>query len=135
MPTSPFTRTVAPDWEGFLRCITRKGEPERVHPIELFLDAEVKDAVCERFDLTADLDRGDPWYEQRREIALQRFLGYDYVLAGLEGLEMPYHEVVAEDTAGLARREGRAFIEKHFSREKVNRQVWDMYREVMGGRN
>jgi glycosyltransferase involved in cell wall biosynthesis len=32
-------------------------------------------------------------------------------------------------------REGRAFVEKHFSREKVNRQVWDMYREVMGGKN
>ena len=92
MTSSPFDRPAAPDWEGFLKCITRKGEPERVHPIELFLDAEVKDAVCERFDLTADLDRGDPWYEQKREIALQRFLGYDYVLAGLKGLEMLYHE-------------------------------------------
>ncbi len=113
MTSSPFDRTVAPDWEGFLRCITRKGESARVHSIELFLDAEVKDAVCERFDIGRDLDRGDPFWEQTREIALQRFLGYDYVLAGLEGLEMPYHEVLAEDTAGLARREGRAFIDQH----------------------
>jgi uroporphyrinogen decarboxylase len=128
MASSPFDRTIAPDWEGFLKCITWGGEPERVHPIELFLDAEVKDAVCERFDIAGDLDRGDPWYEQKREIALQRFLGYDYVLAGLEGLEMPYHEVVAEDTAGLARREGRAFIDQHTgpigSWEEFERYPW-----------
>ena len=31
-------------------------------------------------------------------------------------------------------RKGRAFIEKHFGREKVNRQVWGMYRELMEGR-
>lgn len=128
MASSPFDRTVDPDWEGFLGCITRRGEPGRVHTIELFLDAEVKDAVCERFDLAPDLDRGDPWFEQRREIALQRFLGYDYVLAGLEGLEMPYHEVVAEDTAGLARREGRAFIDQHTgpitSWEEFERYPW-----------
>lgn len=28
-------------------------------------------------------------------------------------------------------RQGRAFIEKHFSREKVNQQVWDMYHALM----
>lgn len=113
MARSPFDRSIAPDWEGLLECITRKGDPERVHPIELFLDAEVKDAVCERYDIDGNLDRGDPFREQKREIALQRFLGYDYVLASLEGLEMPYHEVLAQDTAGLARREGRAFIDQH----------------------
>jgi len=30
-------------------------------------------------------------------------------------------------------RKGRAFIEEHFSREKINRQVWEMYRGLMSG--
>ena len=29
---------------------------------------------------------------------------------------------------------GRAFVEKHFSREKVNRGVWDLYHELLSGR-
>jgi glycosyltransferase involved in cell wall biosynthesis len=29
---------------------------------------------------------------------------------------------------------GRRFVEKHFSREKVNRQVWELYRELLRGR-
>ena len=30
--------------------------------------------------------------------------------------------------------EGRAFVEKHFSRDEVNRKVWELYHELMGGR-
>jgi uroporphyrinogen decarboxylase len=128
MAGSPFDREATPDWEGFVKCLTRQGEPGRVHPIELYLDAEVKDAICARYDLGAGLERGDPWFEQKREIALQRFLGYDYVLAGLEGLEMPYKEVVTDDTAALARSDGRAFIDQHTgpiaSWEDLERYPW-----------
>ena len=103
-----FATDVSPDWEGLVRCIRRLGTPSRVHHIELFLDAEVQTAICERFGLLGDLDPGDHFYDQRRQIIIQRFLGYDYVRCGLEGLEMPLSRTSIEDTAGLQRDGGRA---------------------------
>jgi uroporphyrinogen decarboxylase len=110
---SPFSRGVSPDYGGLLRAIRREGTPERVHFIELFLDAEVKDEIAGRFGLLEDLDEGDPFFAQRREIALQRFLGYDHVLCGLEGLDMPLRRATAEDTAGLPREGGRSYVDEH----------------------
>jgi uroporphyrinogen decarboxylase len=84
-----------------------------VHHIELFLDPEVQDAVCERFDLAEGLNAGDPYYAQKKLVALQRFLGYDYVRCGLEAFEMPMHRMPIEDTASLQRAGGRSFVEEH----------------------
>ncbi len=78
MPKSPFAVDVTPDWEALVRCIRREGTPRRVHNIELFLDAEVQQAVCERYDLLDGLDISDPYFDLKRQIAIQRFLGYDY---------------------------------------------------------
>jgi uroporphyrinogen decarboxylase len=113
MTITPFEKPITPNWEGLLQCITRQGQPARVHNIELYLDGEVKDAVCARFGIADHLDANDPWYAQKREIAIQRFLGYDYVVAGPEGLEMPIHHVVAEDTAEMQRSGGRSFVDQH----------------------
>jgi len=109
--STPFTVHVQPDWEGLIRCIKREGTPNRVHHIELFLDLEVQAAICDRYDLLRDLDPQDPYFDLRRQITLQRFLGYDYVRCGLEGLEMPLHHTTTEDTAGLRRETGRTFME------------------------
>ena len=109
----PFTTHITPDWEALVRCIRREGTPARVHHIELFLDPEVQDAVCERFNLSEGLDSGDPYYAQKRLIALQRFLGYDYVRCGLQDFVMPMRRTSIEDTAGLQRESGRSFIEEH----------------------
>jgi len=111
--STPFTVHVQPDWEGLIRCIKREGTPNRVHHIELFLDLEVQAAICDRYDLLRDLDPQDPYFDLRRQITLQRFLGYDYVRCGLEGLEMPLHHTTTEDTAGLRRETGRTFMEEH----------------------
>jgi uroporphyrinogen decarboxylase len=113
MPASPFAKEITPDWESLVRCVARKGTPERVHNLELFLDEETKQAICTRYGLTENLSESDPAYLLRREIALQRFLGYDYVLCGLEGLEMPVNWLNAEDTAGNKREAGRDFINEH----------------------
>jgi uroporphyrinogen decarboxylase len=103
-----------PNWEGFLRCIKRQGTPDRVYNIELFLDAEVQTAVCARYpEILKGLDPADPAYPYRRQIALQRFLGYDFVRAGVEGYEMPLHRIKTEDTAALARAGGRNFQDEH----------------------
>ena len=113
MPTSPFCRTITPDWESLIQCVSRKGTPRRAHVLELFLDPEVKQAICERYGLLDGLDEDDPFFLQRREIALQRFLGYDYVLCGLERLDMPMYWHIARDTADLERETGRTFIDEH----------------------
>ena len=113
MTSSPFSAPVTPDWEGLLRCIRRAGTPARVHFIELFLDSEVQAAVCERFGLLDGLDPADPFFEQQRQVRLQRFLGYDYVRCGLEGLTFPLYRTPVDDTASLRRSGGRAYQDEH----------------------
>jgi uroporphyrinogen decarboxylase len=108
-----FSKPCKPDYESFLRCLKRMGTPKRVHHIELFLDWEVKQVLCERFNLLAGIDPDDPFFTQKMEIAIQRFLGYDYVVCGLEGMDMPVNYVVAEDTAVLKRPFGRVFTDLH----------------------
>ncbi len=107
MFTSPFQ----PDWEGLVDCILRRGTPRRVHHIELFLDGEVQDAILEAHHLLDGLDADDPYAAQKKQVRLQRFLGYDYVRQGVEGLEMPLHRIQAGDTAQLPREGGRSFVE------------------------
>ncbi len=110
---SPFSIPVTPDWRGLVQCIRREGEPARVHSIELFLDPEVQTHLCERYNLLDGLDPADPYFDQQRQVRLQRFLGYDYVRCGLEGLVFPLHRTAIDDTAGLKRSGGRAYQDEH----------------------
>lgn len=103
-------RPISPDWEAFVRCLRREGTPKRVHHIELFLDPEVQDTVCERFELIPDVARDDPFFTQKRHLAVQRFLGYDFVRASLDGMEMALQYEVADDTADLKRDGGRNYV-------------------------
>ncbi len=110
---SPFSENITPNWEGFLRCIRREETPERVYFIELLLDEEIKQAVASRFGLVGDVDRTDPFYLQKREIRVKRFLGYDYVRCGLDEIGMPFDWVSATDTADLKRTGGREYVDEH----------------------
>ncbi len=112
--TNPFfSRDIQPDFEGLIRCIRRDGLPNRVHFIELFLDGEMQQAVCDRFALAHGLDKSDPYFDLRRQIAIQRFLGYDYVRCGIDNFNMLVNRGVADDTAGLQRSGGRSFVDEH----------------------
>ena len=105
MSTFHFARPVQPDGEALVRCILRQGTPERVHHIELGLDPEVQKAICERFPhILQGLDAADPAYLHKAQIALQRFLGYDYLVAGVGGYVMPLNRVKTEDTAAWRER-------------------------------
>ena len=104
---------IQPDWPGLIDNILRKGTPRRVHHIELFHDQEIASAIVDRFDLAAGLDPGDEHYPHRCLIALQRFLGFDYVRTSLVDLPMPLHKRTAEDTAGLQRDGGRIYQDEH----------------------
>lgn len=102
-----------PDWEGLVGAIMRKGTPKRVYHVELYQDGEIRDAIAERFSLTEGLDRNDPWFEQKKHIAVQRFCGFDYVLAGLVDLPFPLKSTAIRDTAGLERKGGRNYQDEH----------------------
>lgn len=107
------TTDLPPNWEGLVRCIERQGTPDRVYFIELFIDEEVQGAICERFDLLGGLDSSDPFFKQKRLVALQRFLGYDYVRVGLDDWDMPLKRLSTQDTAELERAGGRRYMEEH----------------------
>jgi len=101
------------NWQGLIDNILRKGTPERAYHLELFHDREVMQAIVDRFDLVKDLSPDDPDFERRKAIALFRFLGFDYVRAGLVGLNFPLNREAIEDTATLKRDGGRAFMNEH----------------------
>lgn len=113
MQSTPFSVEVSPDWEALVRCIERRGTPERVHHIELFLDGEVQAAICERYGVLDGLGPGAPFADLERQVALQRFLGYDYVRCGLEDMDVPLKGALVEDTALLRREGGRSYMEEH----------------------
>ncbi len=102
-----------PDWEAFVRNILRKGTPDRVHHIELFHDGEVLVALADRFDLMAGVSRDDPHFGHKRLIAVNRFLGFDYVRVGLAGVDWKLHRQMTDDTADLARSGGRGYQDEH----------------------
>jgi uroporphyrinogen decarboxylase len=102
-----------PDWRALVAVVRRSGTPDRVHHIELFHDAEVVQAIADRAGLLRDCARDDPWYAQRRTLAVNRYLGFDYVRAGLVGQAWPFRRDVTEDTAALKRAGGRGYIDEH----------------------
>ena len=110
---SPFSVDVAPDWQGLLRCLGREAAPDRVYFIELLIDEEVKAEVAGRFGLIGGVEPDDPFYRQKRELRVKRFLGYDYVRCGLDEIGLPLDWVSAADTADLERRGGRKYLDEH----------------------
>ena len=89
-----------------MRCLRREGTPERTHFIELIIDYEVQEEICRRYGLLDGMDREDPFFTYQRQIVVQRFLGYDYVVVpGSVGesldAKLTHHNLVTADTAGL----------------------------------
>jgi uroporphyrinogen decarboxylase len=111
MADSLLTSSVTPNWEGLRACILREGTPDRVYNIELFLDTEVQDAICDRYGLLEDLDPADPFFAWRKQIIVQSFLGYDFVRCSLENQEFPLRHHRTKDTASLSRSGGREFMD------------------------
>jgi uroporphyrinogen decarboxylase len=115
MSLTRFSTPVLPDVEALLGVIRRDRAPRRVHHIELFLDPEVKQAVCRRFAVEEGLDPADPRAELRREIRLHALLGYDVfrlTLAPKAIFALPDHPV-ADTALGEQSRGQRAWVEEH----------------------
>jgi uroporphyrinogen decarboxylase len=109
----PFSTEVTPDWRAFVDCIMRRGTPARVHHIELFLDREVQEVIGRRYGLLDDLDPDSAEYGWERLLRTQRFLGYDFVRCGLEDWDMPLNRMNIEDTAEVAKADGRNYMDEH----------------------
>jgi uroporphyrinogen decarboxylase len=116
MSHTQFAQTVQPDVSEMTDILFRRKPPRRVHHIELFLDAEIKDAVAARFGLGSDLDRADPVYDTRRDVRIHSFLGYDMFRVGVARKTVfPTATIAAADTTAQAAqgREVREWQEEH----------------------
>ncbi len=107
--------SVQPDYEALLSNLKREGTPKRVHYMELFLDGEIKSAIARQFGIGSDISEDDPYRHWKFEIQLQRFLGYDYVAAGIGGIGFPRDLLVSEDTTqeDAQRRHQRHWTDEH----------------------
>ena len=111
-----FSRKIEPDVAEMLDVLFRRRPPRRVHHIELFLDAEIKDAVVARFQLCPDLDRSDALFEAKRDFALHSFLGYDVFRVGVARKTVfPTASISAPDTTAHQgqERSARDWQEEH----------------------
>jgi uroporphyrinogen decarboxylase len=111
-----FSKAIEPDVNELIDIITHKKTSKRVHFIELFLDQEIKNSVCKRFDIGHGIDMNQPFADIQKDIELHQFLGYDAFWVGLRGKELfSLKRVEAADTtteAGQAR-DKRAWTEQH----------------------
>ena len=110
-----FSSTIQPDVDELLEVLRREVAPKRLHHIELFLDSEVIEAVCERFDLTQDLNNSDPFYFLERDIRVHAYLGYDVFRVGFVHKDIfPLLALESADTAaGEQSRGRREWVEEH----------------------
>lgn len=111
MPSfTSFETTQRIDADGLIRNLRREGTPDRVYHIELFQDREIEDAVDRRYGVTAHLKRDDPHFEKRRAIAMQRFLGYDFVGIGMLSLPTGETQQTSDTTDGDQSKGKRGWI-------------------------
>ena len=112
-----FSTTIQPDIEELLDVLCRELAPKRLHHIELFLDPEMIEAVDQRFELSRDLNRSDPFYALQRDIRVHAYLGYDAFRIGFVHKDIfPMPALESGDTAaGTQSRGRREWIEEHES--------------------
>jgi len=67
------------DLEAAIANIRRQGTPSRVFYFEHGEEPGIKQALCDRFDLCADLDESDPHFILRREIRVKQLLGHEFM--------------------------------------------------------
>ena len=91
-------KKIQPDFEGLKKNILRQGTPDRVYYMELYQDKEIKDLVVEYYELEKQLNPGEKDYAFKKEILIQKFLGYDIVSGTLEP-QMGYPNHIVYPTA------------------------------------
>ncbi|MBN2323440.1 MAG: uroporphyrinogen-III decarboxylase-like protein [Spirochaetes bacterium] len=109
--------SIVPDVDELLAVLRREKKPERVHHIELFLDAEIKDIILERYGLVSELSESDPHFHLKREIRIHEFLGYDVFrfefLPHTVHFDMPFVDANDTTSIGGQYRGVREWTEEH----------------------
>ena len=111
-----FTVSVEPDVDELLTVLRRAGTPKRLHHLELFLDSEIRESVCQRFALTDGQESTDPAeVELARTVRVHAFLGYDVFRVEVIHKDVfPIPDLQARDTeAGAQSRGERDWVEEH----------------------
>ena len=78
-----------PNLQAAIANIQRQGTPERVFQFEHGFESGIKDALCDRFDLCAGLDRSGPDFTLRREIRIYEFVGLEFMRVFPGGIVWP----------------------------------------------
>lgn len=108
--------SIVPDVEELIAVIKREKIPQRVHFIELFLDDEVKEVICERYGLAEKINLNDPVYALKREIKIHEFLGYDVFRVGIihkDFFKMTFINAPDTTQIGNQHRGERQWTEEH----------------------
>jgi uroporphyrinogen decarboxylase len=109
-------KSIEPDISEMIDVLLRRRLPKRVHHIELFLDAEIKEAVASRFEIAKGLNRADSLFETKRDVLLHAFLGYDMFRVGVARKTVfQTATIAAADTAAPSqqKRSSRDWQEEH----------------------
>lgn len=97
-------RTATPDFSRFRDVIARRREPDRVHFIELGIDAQIMTRYVEETTGRKPDTSDDPRVAWELEETFYRLAGYDYVRPRLDfGFTNPAR-ILAQDTAGDGQR-------------------------------
>ena len=88
-----------PNYPGLKSNILRKKTPDRVYNIELFLDVEIQNAAAQYFNLPLkELNSPDIDIRMKARLDLNRFLGYDIILASPFSYDWPTKNSQTADT-------------------------------------
>ena len=77
------------DLPAAIANIRRQGEPKRLFQFEHGLEGGIKEALCERFDLCAGLDKSSDDFTLNREIRLHQFIGTEFIRVFPGGIAWP----------------------------------------------
>jgi uroporphyrinogen decarboxylase len=110
-----FAEKIAPDADELISVLLRERAPRRLHYIEVFLDPEIKQEICRRFDLMEGIGRSEPFYDLRLDVRLHAFLGYDvFRVRLLPKFLFDHGRNAAGDTASPAQNRGeRSWMQEH----------------------
>ncbi|MDO8588585.1 MAG: uroporphyrinogen decarboxylase family protein [Armatimonadota bacterium] len=119
-----FTHVKAsPDFSRLRKAILREGEPDRLPFLELFADAEIKQAIL-----------GRPVQSMTDEVEFWLRLGYDRVQAPI-GVRLEMGRETAPDTARELNRQERGWVTQHTSLignwEQYEKYNWPTTDEVV----
>lgn len=83
-----FNNEVQPDFEGFRKCILGEETPKRIFFLEFLINLPIVENIINRYELDKGIQKYGPFYELKKLISLNHFLGYD--LIRIDSCRLPF---------------------------------------------